>query len=187
MGLLAKADMLRILIVFFSLFLLLSSDLAGAGFFDEKETLVPEIPCSACKSDSLSLNPDLSEKVAAIEKSISNNFNKKNSYDNQVILFIDLFSSSSDAAVEALVRFKRDNPSWKVKGVIVGEMNNLKSTLLQKRKFFSNGIEFSVDLGGSLAREFAVSKTPAYVISYNGRQVKFTGQVDLSAAISSLE
>lgn len=187
MGLLAKADMLRILIVFFSLFLLLSSDLARAGFFDEKETLVPENPCSACKSDSLSLNPDLSGKVAAIEKSISNNFNKKNSYDNQVILFIDLFSSSSDVAVEALVRFKRDNSSWKVKGVIVGEMNNLKGTLLKKRKFFSNGIEFSVDLGGSLAKEFAVSKTPAYVISYNGRQVKFTGQVDLSAAISSLE
>jgi len=186
-GLLAKADMLRILTVLFSLFLLLSSDLARAGFFDEKETLVPENPCSACKSDSLNLNPDLSGKITAIEKSISNNLNKKDTNDNQVILFIDLFSNSSDVAVETLVRFKRDNPSWKVKGVIVGEMNNFKSTLLQKRKFFSNGIEFSVDLGGNLAKEFAVSKTPAYVISYNGRQVKFTGQVDLSAAISSLE
>jgi hypothetical protein len=186
-GLLAKADMLRILTVFFSLFLLLFPGLARAGFFDEKETLVSRSSCSACKSDSLNMNPDIRGKVAAIEETISNNLNKKDTYDNQVILFIDLFSSSSDVAVETLLRFKRDNPSWKVKGVIVGDMNNLKSTLLKKREFFSNGIEFSVDLGGNLAREFAVSKTPAYVVSYNGRQVKFTGQVDLSAAISSLE
>ena len=187
MGLLAKANMLRILTVSFSLFLLLSPGLARAGFFDEKEAVVSENPCSACKSDLLNLNPDISGKVALIEKTIFNNFNKKNTYGNEVVLFIDLLSDSSDTAVDALVKFKRDNPSWKVKGVIVGEMNNLKGTLLKKRKFFSNGIEFSVDLGGSLAKEFSVSKTPAYVISYNGKQVKFTGQTDLSAAISSLE
>jgi len=186
-GLLAKANMLRILTVIFSFFLLLSSGLARAGFFDEKEAVVAENPCSACKSDSLNLNPDLSGKVAAIEKTISNNFNKKNTYGNEVVLFIDLLSDSSDAAVDVLVKFKRDNPAWKVKGVIVGEMNNLKGKLLRKQKFFSNGIEFSIDLSGSLAKELSVSKTPAYVVSYNGKQVKFTGQTDLSAAISSLE
>jgi len=179
--------MLRILTGIFSLLIFLSFEPARAGFFNEKEAVVPEDSCSVCKSGLLDQNPDLSVKVAAIEKTVLNNFNKKKAQDNEVVLFIDLHSSSSDVAVDALLRFKRDNPSWKVRGVIVGEMNNLKGTLLQKREFFSNGIEFSVDLSGSLAQEFAVSKTPVYVISYNGKQVKFTGQVDLSAVISSLE
>jgi len=179
--------MLRILAGVLSLFIFLSLEPARAGFFDEKEAVVPEDSCSACKSGLLDQNPDLSAKIAEIEKTLLNNFNKKKTQDNEVVLFIDLHSSSSDVAVDALLRFKRDNPSWKIRGVIVGKMNNLKGTLLQKREFFSNGIEFSVDLSGSLAKEFAVSKTPVYVISYNGKQVKFIGQVDLSVAISSLE
>ena len=186
-GLLAEADMLRILTGILSLLIFLSLEPARAGFFDEKEAVVPEDSCSACKNGLLDQNPDLSAKIAEIEKTLLNNFNKKKTQDNEVVLFIDLHSSSSDVAVDALLKFKRDNPSWKIRGVIVGKMNNLKGTLLQKREFFSNGIEFRVDLSGSLAKEFAVSKTPVYVISYNGKQVKFIGQVDLSAAISSLE
>jgi len=186
-GILAKENMLRILGVTFIMFLLFPA-FASAGFFEEKDTSVQESACSECKSEPINLNPDLKEKVAAIEKTISNSFNKKeNTYSNEIVLFIDLINSSSEGAVNALVKFKKDNPTWKVGGVIVGTQKNLKEKLLQKQKLFSKGIEFSIDLSGNLVKESGIYKTPAYVITYDGKQYKFIGQVDLDETISRLD
>ena len=74
-----------------------------------------------------------------------------------------------------------------MKGVIVGNQKNLKEKLLQKRKFFSEGIEFSIDLSGSLVKDFGILNTPAYVITYNGRHHKITGFADLNDEISKLD
>ncbi len=179
--------MLRILAVILSVSLLLSPVFAMAGFFDEEDKLVQENACSECESKVANLNPGLMEKVREIESKVSNNLSKEESpYNNEIILFIDFINSSSDAAVNALVKFKKDNPSWKVSGVVVGKHKDLKEELLQKQKFFSNGIEFNIDLSGSLANEFGIFKTPTYLIIYNGKQHKFIGQFDLDETISKL-
>ena len=188
MGVLAKENMLRILGVIFILSLLISGqDFARAGFFEEKDAHAQEIGCSECKSEAANLNADLKEKVAAIEKTVSNNLKgERNSHDNEITLFVDLDCGFSDAAVKALVKFKKDNPGWKVKGVIVTIGTGLKEKLLQKQSYFTNDIEFSIDLSGNMVKQFGIQKTPAFVITYNGRYYKISGQPDLNDIISKL-
>ncbi|MBU1998234.1 MAG: hypothetical protein KKE64_01925, partial [Candidatus Omnitrophica bacterium] len=111
---------------------------------------------------------------------------EENLRDNEITLFIDLDCGFSDAAVNALVMFKKDNPGWKAKGVIVTNGKSLKEKLLQKQSYFTNDIEFSIDLSGNLAKQFGIQKTPTYVITYNSRYYKITGQPDLNEIISKL-
>jgi hypothetical protein len=179
--------MLRILGIIFIVSLLLGPVFAGAGFFEGNDTVVQESGCNECNSEAANLNPDLKEKVAAIEKKVSSNFDKKeNLYDNEITLFIDFVSGFSDAAVKALAKFKKDNPVWKVKGVILTNSLNLKEKLLRKQSYFTNDIEFNIDLSGKLAKQFDILETPTYIIVYNGRHYKITGQPDLNETISRL-
>jgi len=178
--------MLYLLSVILSVSLLLNPACVMAGFFDEKDALTRQGDCSECQSQTLNLNPELKDKVAAIEKKISGNVNK-NTSGNEVTLFIDLSDSSFDQAVNSLVKFKKDNSSWSIKGVITGSSNNLKEKLLTKQKFFDTGIEFSIDLSGSLAKEFNVLKTPVYLITHNGNQQKITSLSDFNDFISRLD
>lgn len=178
--------MLYLLSAILTVTLLLNPASLMAGFFDEKDASVGESACSECQSQTLNLNPDLKDKVSAIEKKISNNFNK-NTNGNEVTLFIDLSDSSFDQAINSLVKFNKDNPSWVVKGVIIGSSNNLKEKLLTKQKFFGSGIEFSIDLSGNLAKEFNILKTPVYVIAHNGSQQKITGLSDFNDFISNID
>jgi hypothetical protein len=177
--------MLYLLSAVLSIFILFNPACVIAGFFDEKDTSIQQSACSECKGDALNLNPDLKDKVAAIEKKISGNLNK-NASGNEVTLFIDLSDTSFDPAVNALIKFKDNNPSWAVKGVITGSTNNLKQKLLTKQKFFGSGIEFSIDLSGILAKEFSIIKTPVYIITQNGSQQKLTGLSDFNDFISKL-
>ena len=178
--------MLYLLSVILSLSLLLNPVCVMAGFFDEKDASVGESACSECQSQILNLNSDLKDKVSAIEKKISNNLNK-NTNGNEITLFIDLSDSSFDQAVNSLAKFKNDNPSWVVKGVIIGGKNNLKEKLLTKQKFFGSGIEFSIDLSGNLAKQFNILKTPVYLITYNGNQQKITVLSDFNDFISKID
>ena len=179
--------MLHILTVIFILFLLLNPASARANFFEEKDTPVQESGCSECSKETVNLNPDLKEKVAAIEKTVSGNFDKKENHsNNEITLFIDLECGYSDAAVKVLLKFNKDNPGWKVKGVFVTNAVNLKEKLLQKQSYFTNDIEFSIDLSGNRVKQFSIQKTPAFVITYNGKYYKITGQPDLNETISKL-
>lgn len=178
--------MLYLLSLILSVSILLNPASVMAGFFDEKDASIQQSGCSECKSDALNLNPDLKDKVAAIEKKITGNLNK-NASGNEITLFIDLSDSSFDQAVNSLVKFKRDNSSWLVKGVITGSSNNLKQKLLTKQKFFGSGIEFSIDLSGSLAREFDILKTPVYLVTHNGSQEKIIGLSNFNDFISRLD
>jgi len=179
--------MLRILAVIFILSLLLNPAFARTDFFEEKDTPVQESSCSECPKEIVNLNADLKRKTEEMGKIISSNLNKQeNSFNNEITLFIDPECGFSDAAVKALVKFKKDNPGWKVKGVIVTNGKNLKDKLLQKQSYFTNDIEFSIDLSGNMAKEFSILKVPAYVITYNGRYYKIIGQSDLNETISKL-
>ena len=63
---------------------------ARANFFEEKDTPVQESGCSGCSKEIVNLNADLKEKVAAIEKTASNHFDKQeNPSNNEITLFID--------------------------------------------------------------------------------------------------
>jgi hypothetical protein len=177
--------MLYLLSVVLSIFILFNPACVIAGFFDEKDTSIQQSGCSDCQSQKLILDPELKDKVAAIEKKISNNLNK-NTSGNEITLFIGLSDSSFDQAVNSLIKFKNDNPSWAVKGVIIGGKNNLKEKLLTKQKFFGSGVEFSIDLSGNLAKEFNILKTPVYLITYNGSQQKITSLSDFNGFISRL-
>ncbi|MDD5610564.1 MAG: hypothetical protein PHH69_03345 [Candidatus Omnitrophica bacterium] len=177
--------MLYLLSVVLSIFILFNPACVIAGFFDEKDTSIQQSGCSDCQSQKLNLDPELKDKVAAIEKKISNNLNK-NTSGNEITLFIGLSDSSFDQAVNSLIKFKNDNPSWAVKGVIIGGKNNLKEKLLTKQKFFGSGVEFSIDLSGNLAKEFNILKTPVYLITYNGSQQKITSLSDFNGFISRL-
>ena len=85
-----------------------------------------------------------------------------------------------------MVKFKKDNPGWRIKGIILTNGLNLKEKLLKKRNYFINDIEFSIDLSGNLAKQFDILKTPAYVIIYNNKYYKIAGQPDLNETISKL-
>jgi len=178
--------MLHILTVIF-IISLLNPAFARAGFFEEKDTPVQESGCSECSKETINLNAGLEKKTEEIGKIISSNLNKeKNSSNNEITLFIDPECGYSDAAVKALVKFKKDNLGWKVKGVIVTNAVNLKEKLLQKQGYFTNDIEFSIDLSGNRIKQFSIQKTPVFVIAYNGKYYKIIGQPDLNETISKL-
>jgi len=178
--------MLYLLSVILTASILLNPAPAMAGFFEKRDIPAQQSECSECQKQALGLNPDLMGRVTEIEKKVSGSLNK-NTSGNEVTLFIDLNSSSFDQAVNALAKFKNDHSGWLVKGVIVGSRNNLKAKLLQKQKFFDSGIEFSIDLSGSLAKEFNILKTPVYFINYNGSQQRLSGLAEFNEFISRLE
>ena len=178
--------MLYLLSVILSVSLLLNPASLRAAFFEEKDASIEKSACSECKGETLNLNSDLKEKVETIEKKISNNLNK-NTSGNEVTLFIGLSDNFFEQAVNALVKFKNDNPSWLVKGVLTGSSDNLKEKLLQKQKFFASGIEFKIDLSGNFAKEFDILKVPVYVVTYNGNPHKLIGLSELNEFILKLD
>jgi len=192
MGLLAQENMLYFLAfgIFICLLVpaLIFADEQGIDFFKEKSTLVQEEKCSECSNTPAALSPGLQEKSQEIERMIKGRFNNEQTQlENEVILFIDFNHRFSDAAVKRLVKFKKDNPSWSVKGVIAAGPNGLKEKLLNSRSWFSNDIEFSIDLDGSLVRKFSVAEIPSYIVIYQGIKHKISGRADLNDAVYKLD
>jgi len=190
MGILAKKNLLYLLIFLIGVSLfsqgLVFADDRGMSFF--KEDTSGEEDCKPCIKEPDALNPALKKKIEEIGKEASKNFaGKSERIDNEVILFIDPESSFSDGAIRMLVRFKKEHPAWKCRGVILTGLRGLKEKLLQKRDYFTTDIDFSVDINGKEAREFNVTKTPSYVVIYQGRSYKITEQPDLDEIVSRLD
>ena len=183
--------MLRILtlglfISLFALALAFAND--RPDFFKEEVKNPQQDECSECSKWPVSLNQELKAKAEGVQKAAHDNFTKKEiQLKKEMILFIDTNCGFSDAAVNTLVKFKKDFPDWKTTGVIISGLKGLKQKLLQKHNYFGNGIEFSIDLGAKLTRQFNIGRTPSFVISYKGRLYKVAGQPDLNEIISKLE
>lgn len=182
--------MLRILVFFVSIYLLtqglIFADDRNVSFF--KEDASPEDDCKGCIKEGSILNIGLKKKVEEIERQTIRSFaNKNERTSNKIILFIDPESSFSDGAVRALAKFKRDHPAWKCKGVMIAGLRSLKERLLQKKSYFANDIEFSVDINGEEAKEFNITTTPSYVIIYHGRKYKIAGQPDLDEIVTRID
>jgi len=191
MGVLAKKNMLYFLTISIVMSLLIPvlifADEQRVSFFTERNTSAQPEECRECSKEPLNLNPELKKKTEEIEKALHSRFtDREKQLNNEVVLFIDPESGLSDVAVKALVKFKKDFPGWNVKGVILTNTVNLKEKLLRKQSYFSNDIEFSIDLNGNLARQFAVTKTPTYVITYQNKRYKITSQPELNEFISKL-
>ncbi|MDD5617938.1 MAG: hypothetical protein PHG69_02490 [Candidatus Omnitrophica bacterium] len=177
--------MLYLLSIILSAVLLFNPVTAYAGFFEENKP-VEVGGCSECKSELPNVNPGVEKKVAEIERAIAGKFDKKENTNNEIIFFISLTNSSFEAVFDTLSKFQKDNPDWKIKGVITGSLRNLKQSLLQKQKLFSYGVEFNIDISGSLAKDFDITKTPSYVIIYHGNHYKTLLQPDLNELLGSL-
>ena len=191
MGVLAKKNMLYFLTIAIVISLLtpvlIFADEQRISFFEERNTSAQPEECRECSKGPVNLSPELKKKTEEIEKALHSKFtDREKQFNNEVVLFINPESGLSDAAVKALVKFKKDFPGWNVKGVILTNAVNLKEKLLRKQSYFSNDIEFSIDLNGNLARQFAVTKTPAYVITYQNKRYIITSQPELNEFISKL-
>ena len=192
MGILAKKNMLYLLAFCIGISLLTQTfvfaDDRSLGFFKEENTYSQAEDCEPCIKEPSALNLDLKKKTDEIAREAIDNFaGKDKKLDNEIILFVDPEHQFSNGAVDTLVKFKRDHPGWKVKGVILSELRGLKTKLLKKKNYFSSDVEFSIDLNGNKAREFSVTRTPAYVVIYHGRRYKIAGQPDLNDVLSRLD
>ena len=189
MDILAEKNMLRILVFFINISLLMQclvfADDGGVSFFKGEDT---QEDCKGCIKEGSILSIGLKKKVEEVEKETTRRFaDKVEIAGNEIILFIDPEARFSDGAVNALAKFKQNHPAWKCKGVILTGLRSLKERLLQKKSYFANDIEFSVDINGEAARAFGITITPSYVIIYHGRQYKIAGQPDLDEAVSRLD
>ena len=189
MGILAKKNLLYLLICLIGISLLkqglVFADDRGMSFFKEEDT---QEDCKPCIKEPDALNPALKKKIEEIGKEASKNFASKGErMDNEIILFIDPESGFSDGAVRTLIRFKKEHPVWKCRGVILTGLRGLKEKLLQKKDYFAADIDFIVDINGKEAREFNVTKTPCYVVIYQGKSYNITGQLDLDEIVSRLD
>jgi len=174
---LAKKNMLRVLgVSFFVLLVVLP-----LGFCQESD-------CSECSKGIADLNPGLKEKIEEIQRQAYDRMSGVGQDQNsEIILFIDPDSDFSDTVVSALVNFKKENPGWIVKTVIVtNDKQGLKNRLIRKRDYFNNGMEFDIDFNGNLTRQFGIDKTPSYVIFRDGKHCIITGRTDLSEIIEQL-
>ena len=190
MDILAKENMLRLLVFFIGISLLTQglvfADDRSVSFF--KEDANPEDDCKGCIKEGSILNIGLKKKVEDIEKETTKSFaDNTGRTGSEIILFIDPESPLSDGAVNALAKFKQDHPSWKCRGIMIAGLRSLKGMLLQKKSYFSNDIEFSVDINGEEEGEFNITTTPSYVIIYHGRSYKIAGQPDLDEIVSKLD
>lgn len=190
MGILAKKNMLYLLTFYLSISLLTPALVFAEkpSFFEEENTNVQAEDCEPCIKEPDALNPELKKKTEEINREIKGNFSdKERKRSSEIILFINPASALSDGAVDTLVKFKKDHPSWKARGVILTDLRGLKDRLLQKKSYFGNDIDFSVDLKGDLAREFNVTKVPSFVIIYHGKYYRIAGQPDLNEILSKLD
>ena len=192
MGILAKKNMLYRLVFCIGISLLTQAfvfaDDRDLSFFKEENTYTQTEDCKPCIKEPGVLNPDLKKKTEEIEREAINNFESKDKkLDNEIILFVDPDGPFSEGAVNTLVKFKKDHPGWKVKGVILAGLRGLKEKLLQKQNYFSSDVEFSIDLNGDKTREFNITSTPAYVVTYHGRRYKIAGQPDLNDVLSRID
>ena len=164
---------------------LVFADDRGVSFFKVEDT---QEDCKGCIKEGSVLSIDLKKKVEEVEKETYGSFaGKGERASDEIILFIDPQSDLSDGAVNALAQFKQNHPAWKCKGVLITGLRGLKERLLQKRGYFANDIEFSVDINGEKARELGVTGTPSYVIIHHGRKYKIAGQPDLDETVSRLD
>ncbi len=178
MGVLAKKNMLYLLIIGILMCLFVP-----ALIFAEEQRQ----ECSRCSKAQNILNTEVKEKTEGIQRLVLSNFVRgQNRFNNEITLFVDPDYGFCDLAVKNLIQFKKDNPDWKVKGVIVTAISNLKEKLLRKQNYFSSDIEFSIDLNGNLREEFAITNIPSYVINYKGSYYKIAGQPDLNEILSNL-
>jgi len=182
--------MLRILAMVLFVFLLMLEPVYATekfDFFKEEQNQPQANECSECSKWQDNVNPELKNKLENVQNKVNNSFTQKERQRNrEIILFIDPDCNFSDGAVTALVKFKTDFPDWQTKGVIVSGLRGLKQKLFHKQNYFRQDIEFSVDLGAKLAKQFNIDRTPSYVISYKGTYYKISGQPDLNETISKL-
>lgn len=178
--------MLHLLSISICAILLFNPIIVYAGFFEESKP-IQEGECDECRSELPDVNPGVEKKAAEIEKAISSKLDKKENADNnEIIFFTSLTGNSSVSALDALAKFKKDNPAWKIKGVVVGPLRNLRQNLLQRQKLFNYGIEFNIDINRNLAKQFSITNTPSYIIIYHGRHYKTVFQPDLDELLNSL-
>ena len=191
MGILAKKNLLYILTLCIAISLLTQAPVFAGdrnlAFFEEDNASI-EDDCKPCIKEPGRLNPALKKKVEEIQNEINNNFtNIEKKLNSEIILFIDPYNMFSDGAVKTLVKFKENHPSWKVKGVILSDLKRLRERLFQKQNYFSSGIEFRVDLTGSLARKFGIDRTPIFLINYHGKEYRIEGEPDLDEIVARLD
>lgn len=190
MGILAKKNMLYLLTFYLAISLLTPSLVFAEkpNFFEEENANVQAEDCEPCIKEPDAVNLDLKKKTEEINREIKGNFiDKERNRSSEIILFIDPSSTLSDGAVDTLVKFKKDHPNWKVRGVILTDLRGLKDRLLQKKSYFGNDIDFSIDLNGNLAREFNVTNVPSFVIIHYGKYYRIAGQPDLNEILSKLD
>ena len=192
MGILAKKNMLYLLIFCISISLLtpglIFANDRGLSFFKDEDIYIQADDCGGCLKESRIISPGIKKKVEEIKKeAISNSTGNGKKLNNEIILFIDPEHQFSDSAVDTLARFKKTHPGWKTRGVILTGLRGLKERLLQKQNYFGNDIEFNVDLNGNIAREFNITKTPSFLIIYRGIRYKISGQPDLNEILSRLD
>ena len=189
MDILAKKDMLRIIVFFIGISILAQglvfADDRGMSFFKAEDQ---EEDCKGCIKEGSILSIGLKKKVEEVEKETTRSFTDKGEMTGrEIILFVDPESSFSDGAVNALVNFKQSHPGWKCKAVMITGLRGLKDRLLQKRNYFTSDIEFSIDINGKEAGAFGITITPSYVIICRGKQYKIAGQPDLDETTSGLD
>ena len=164
---------------------LVFADDRGVSFFKAEDT---KEDCKGCIKEGSILSIDLKKKVEEVEKETSRSFASKGERaSDEIILFIDPQSDLSDGAVNVLAHFKQNHPAWKCRGILITGLRGLKEMLLQRRGYFANDIEFSVDINGEEAGEFSITSTPSYVIIHHGRRYKIAGQPDLDETVSRLD
>ena len=164
---------------------LVFADDRGVSFFKAEDT---KEDCKGCIKEGSILSIDLKKKVEEVEKETSRSFASKGERaSDEIILFIDPQSDLSDGAVNVLAHFKQNHPAWKCRGILITGLRGLKEMLLQRRGYFANDIEFSVDINGEEAREFGITTTPSYVIIYHGKEYKIAGQPDLDEIVLRLD
>lgn len=203
MGILDKKNMLRILIIVFGI-LIITSPATWAekikffedkvDFFSKKEEAKKEDPktrgCSECDKNSQGkkkISSETQTKIEEIQQYSKEWITKKEKQgEKKIILFIGPACKYSDAAVNTLVRFKKDNPDWIVEGVIEIPPGNIKNTLLKKTEMFQHGIDFSIDIAAKKALQFGLDKIPTYVIALNGKLYKIAGVPNLTGVITKI-
>lgn len=203
MGILDKKNMLRILIIVFGV-LFIASPAAWAekikffedkvDFFSKKEETKKGDPktqgCSECDKNSQEkkkISSETQTKIEEIQRAGKERITKiEKQGEKKIILFIGPDCKYSDAAVNTLVRFKKDNPDWTVEGVIEIPPGNIKDTLLKKAWVFQHGIDFSIDIAAKKALQFGIDKIPSYVIALDGKTYKIAGDPDLTGVIAKI-
>ena len=148
-------------------------------------TFINQAVCESCLNSVE--NVTLKDRVLEINKGVQANLSAVENQGRGILyVVVDTECKYCRSAVGLAASFAKNHSDWDVQGVILTPLYDFKAAFLKNKDFFESGLKFITDIKGVWAKQFEVSKVPAFIIIKESRVYRVYGQPDLEELAAKL-